>query len=59
MTWIYLFIVLHLCFGILCGSLAHKRHHRTESWFLAGTILGGLALIGFWAMNYRKPIISA
>ena len=58
MTWVYVFIVLHLFFGVLCGCLAHEKHQRTESWFLAGTLLGGLALIGFWVMTYRKHPMS-
>ncbi len=59
MIWIFLFIVLHLFFGVFCAYLAHENRHRTESWFLAGTLLGGLALLGFWFMAYRKHIFSA
>ena len=55
MEWIFLVLVTHLLFGLLCGYLACRAERRTPPWFLAGALLGGLALVGFLLFGNPKP----
>ena len=55
MEWIFLVLVSHLLFGFSCGYLAFRAERRTPPWFLAGTLLGGLALVGFLCFGNSKP----
>jgi len=54
MTWFFLIFVLHLLIGIFCAHLAHEMRYRVEPWFLAGTLLGGVALVGLLFANKRS-----
>ena len=54
MTWFYLLFVLHLLIGIFCAHLANEMRYRVEPWFLAGTLLGGVALVGLLFANKRS-----
>ncbi|MFT5365536.1 MAG: hypothetical protein ACI8V2_000476 [Candidatus Latescibacterota bacterium] len=56
MTYLYLLLVLHLLFGIGCASLANETRHNIRSWFVAGTVLGGFALIALMVVSYYKHI---
>ena len=58
MTWVYSIIVLHMILGVLCACVAHETRHRAEPWFLAGTLLGGLALIGLLVVNHHRKFFS-
>jgi hypothetical protein len=59
MDWVYLALVCaHLLIGLFCGHLAYEARHRAEPWFLAGIVLGGLALIVcFYLANRKRPSI--
>jgi hypothetical protein len=56
MTYFCLFFVLHLVFGIACASIANETRHNISSWFVAGTVLGGLALIALMVVKFQKPV---
>lgn len=58
MTYLYLLLVLHLLFGIGCACLANETRHNIKSWFLAGTVFGGLALLALIAVHYYKSLPS-
>lgn len=59
MTYLYLLLVLHLIFGVVCACVANESEHNVKGWYLAGTVFGGLALIALFAVNYfkRLPIV--
>ncbi|MBT3602674.1 MAG: hypothetical protein HOE48_23315 [Candidatus Latescibacteria bacterium] len=61
MTYLYLLLVLHLVFGVVCASVANESEHHVKAWYLAGTVFGGLALIALIAVNYFKhlPVVRA
>ena len=61
MTYLYLLLVLHMVFGIVCACVANESEHNVKAWYLAGTVLGGLALITLIAVNYfkRLPVVRA
>lgn len=55
MDWMPVLIVLaHLLIGMFCGHLAHAARLKAESWFLAGALLGGFALIAFYLRTHLK-----
>lgn len=58
MTYLYLLIVLHMLFGIGCACVANETRHNIKSWFVAGTLLGGLALVALIVVNYYKHLPS-
>jgi len=60
MTYLYLLLVLHLICGIGCACLAYETRHNYRSWFMAGIVLGGLALMGLVTVNYLKhlPVVK-
>ena len=55
MDWFFLTLVCaHLMIGLFCGHLAYETKQKAEPWFLAGTLLGALALVGFLVHYNRK-----
>ncbi|MDP6776996.1 MAG: hypothetical protein QGI83_09545 [Candidatus Latescibacteria bacterium] len=55
MDWLPILIVLaHLLIGLFCGHLAYAARLKADSWFLAGALLGGFALIAFCLRNHLK-----
>ncbi|MDA0710625.1 MAG: hypothetical protein O3B73_10505 [bacterium] len=54
MTILYLVIVLHLVFGVVCACIANETQHNIKSWYIAGTLLGGVALVAIVAINLLK-----
>jgi len=54
MTYIYLLVVLHLVLGVVCACIANETRHNVKSWYIAGTLLGGLALIALIGINFHK-----
>ncbi|MGA1200066.1 MAG: hypothetical protein ACO36I_26510 [Candidatus Latescibacterota bacterium] len=56
MTYIYLLVVLHLVLGVACACIANETRHNVKSWYIAGTLLGGLALIALVGINFHKQM---
>ncbi|MDA0746001.1 MAG: hypothetical protein O2954_05740 [bacterium] len=55
MDWIPLTIVCaHLIIGLVCGHLAQETRLKPESWFLAGALFGGFALIAIFIRTSGK-----
>ncbi len=55
MEWVPLSMVCsHLVIGILCASVAFGAKQKAEPWFLAGALLGGLALACVLLLFSRK-----
>ncbi len=48
MTFFYLFLIVHLIFGLVCAYLVKSSGLKPESWFLTGALLGGLGLCLCW-----------
>ena len=44
MTFFYLLVILHILFGLLCAHMVKATGLKPESWFVAGTVLGGLGV---------------
>ena len=48
MTWFYLLLILHILLGLLCAYLVKSTRFSAESWFIAGTVFGGLGFLLCW-----------
>lgn len=49
MTLFYFLIILHIVIGLFCAHLVRaSRRAHADSWFLTGTILGGVGLLICW-----------
>ena len=47
----------HLIIGLFCAYLAYEYKQKAEHWFLAGALLGGLALLAFcFLRNWKRPV---
>ena len=47
----------HLLIGLFCAHLAYEYKERAEPWFLAGALVGGLALLAFYLhRNWKRPV---
>jgi hypothetical protein len=59
MFWLIFALCAHLVFGLICRNLAINARVRVEPWFLAGTVLGGLAVIAFLLLERYRPLGQA
>ena len=48
MTFFYLLLIVHISIGLLCAHLVKSTRFNSESWFVAGTLFGGLGLFLCW-----------
>ena len=57
MTFFYLLVILHILFGLLCAHMVKSTGLKAESWFVAGTVLGGLGLFlcCLCITDWKKP----
>jgi hypothetical protein len=47
----------HLLIGLFCAYLAYEHKEKAETWFLAGALVGGLALLAFYLRrNWKRPV---
>lgn len=60
MTIMPLVVILgHLLIGLLCAHLATSCREKAETWFVAGALFGGLALLAFYIhRNWKRPVNS-
>jgi hypothetical protein len=56
MTYVYLLVL-----GVVCAGIANETRHNVKSWYIAGTLLGGLALIALIGINFHKhmPVVRS
>lgn len=56
MTFLYLLVILHIVFGLICAHMVKATGLKPESWFVAGAVLGGfgLCLCCLWMSNAKK-----
>lgn len=55
MEWIFLALTVHLLFGLSFSYLACREEKKKFCWFIAGTLLGGMAFLGFLIFDSLKP----
>ena len=43
--------------GLICAYLAYEYKENAEAWFVAGALVGGLALLAFYLhRNWKRPV---
>ena len=64
MTLFYLLLIAHIVVGLFCAHLVRGVGLKAKSWFVAGTVLGGLGLLlcclrlADWKPSFKRTRIA-
>jgi hypothetical protein len=56
MLVLFLVLCLHLLFGLACARMAQRARIKAEPWFVAGTLMGGFAILAFLFLERHRPV---